>query len=238
MEGDRRLQEADREECGRQPDKHSSEISIPEGLWIPGSPGLWIPGSWNLQYKYLELSTLSVDVKAIVTKHSTPKMPQSTAQWYTADEFYDVADEDVKKYATVFHRGIYTFGPNGEVYLKFGRLNKNLKSLDDVTMMVASCCTWRVAENEWIDAIVDRDTKDIAVVGVLSNRYVEKNNLAQYGSEILDLREYNLVSIDEFKKKKGEDFFDAPINAPKVNTWDLWRSYRGLIEAKAQGNKA
>ncbi|GEQ69732.1 hypothetical protein JCM33374_g3406 [Metschnikowia sp. JCM 33374] len=166
------------------------------------------------------------------------EMSEAVAKWCVADEFYDVPEINMGRYATVFHRKLYTFGVNGEVYIKFSKLNRNLKSLDDVILMDTKSCNLRVSENEYIIVVGDKDSDDIAVVGVLSKRYLDKNNFNQYGVKISDITKCNLVSIDKFKEARGVMDFEKHFQAAQGRLKSGWKEYKTETDNASSSNRS
>ncbi|GEQ69733.1 hypothetical protein JCM33374_g3407 [Metschnikowia sp. JCM 33374] len=164
-------------------------------------------------------------------------MSDAIAKWCAADEFYDVPEINMGRYATVFHRKLYTFGENGEVFIKFSKLNRNLKSLDDVLLLDTRSCMIRVSTDEYIVVVGEEETLDTAVVGVLSQRYVQKNNLNQYGENISDITKCNLVSIDKFTKKLGVSDFDKHFDAAQWRLKTRWAEFKEQIDSKSVSNR-
>ncbi|GEQ70847.1 hypothetical protein JCM33374_g4527 [Metschnikowia sp. JCM 33374] len=167
----------------------------------------------------------------------TPTMSKDTSPWYAADEFYDVEDYNLARFATVFHRKIYTFGKNGEVYINFSKLNKNVSSLDDVVLLLTKSCIMKVAPDEYI-IVVGCDTKDVSVLGVLSRRFVDTNDLNSFDEEIKDAKDYNVVPIAPYLAKAGVSDFDKHFEAAKARVEREWTRYKGEIDSSYLSNGA
>lgn len=150
-------------------------------------------------------------------------------EWLSADDFYAVEDVDIRKYATVFHRNLYTFGENGEIYLKYKLLNKNLKGLDDVVLLHPKGCFYRVSEDEYVET-VGKFGEEVAIIGVLSDRFVKKNNYAQYDPPISEASETSIVPIEKFSLEIVGDF-DAHLNGIDKRTRQAWVRFKTEISS-------
>lgn len=110
----------------------------------------------------------------------------------------DIPQVNIYPNITVFNRKLYTFGDKNEVFVKFEYIDKSIRSQDELTHLDTRSCVLRVDDNTYIVTVsASATSSEIAVIGKLNARYVNKNNLNQYGVKIQDPLEYKFISLTE-----------------------------------------
>lgn len=135
-----------------------------------------------------------------------------------------IPEVNVYPNVSVFNRKLYTFGENGEVFVKFSYIDDTIASYDEVTYLDTKLCVFRVSQNEYIITVFTESGEEVAVVGKLNDRYVTKNNLNQYDVVIRDVNDYKVVPLSKVydpEQLKPDDFFESA-RSRVVNNFDQY----------------
>lgn len=118
------------------------------------------------------------------------------SSWFSADTFIEVPEANLYPNVSVFNRKIYTFSDDKEVYLKYSKVNSQIQSQDELAHVDTRSCMTRISQDEYIN-IGEKEEGSYFVIGQLSPRYIEKNQLNSFNPGIKSAEDCKIVSITE-----------------------------------------
>lgn len=149
--------------------------------------------------------------------------------WFSVDLFSEGWDVHHVTAPTVFHRKLYTFS-DGKAYINLCRINKLIKNLDDLLLYDLKSCSYRISSERCILVIGAKDSKDVAVLGEYSPRFLVNNNIKEYDFPIRKISDYRVVSLKQFESRL-DGGLETHLEAARARLSTMWESRVADINA-------
>lgn len=157
----------------------------------------------------------------------------NTILWAPQESMRVIEEVNVYPNISIYNRTIYTFGVQGEAFIKFSRINKAIQSYDELAYLDSRSCMFRIGDDEYVVVIKQEVGDKLAVLGVLSERYVKSNNLRQYDALVKQRDEWEVVQLDDVFDRQTVTL-DRVVEALKHRIHDKYNVFASQI---ARGGK-